>query len=320
MKVLLGPNPMGLEKCLPNLKKEYPQVEFVYCAEQEAIADAITDADIYIGWLNSAVLLAAKNLKWIQSPSSGIDAYLKIPELIESDILLTSARGTHSVCLAESVLAMIFAFTRGIRNAMLRQQQHVWAMPEIRSKLVELTGSTMGIIGFGTVGRALAERAQVFDLRIIVVDLYPADKPDYVSELWGFDRLGELLCESDYVVVTVPRTPQTLGMIGAEQIALMKPSAMLVGISRGGIIDQVALAQALREKRLAAAALDVFEPEPLPADSELWDLENLLITPHAAGGTQFENQYILDIFRENLERFMRGDLPLRNQIDKQRGF
>ena len=320
MKVLLGPNPMGLEKCLPNLKKEYPQVEFVYCAEQEAIADAITDADIYIGWLNSAVLLAAKNLKWIQSPSSGIDSYLNIPELVESDILLTSARGTHSVCLAESVLAMIFAFTRGIRDAMLRQQQHVWATPEIRGKLVELTGSTMGIIGFGTVGRALAKRAQVFDMRIIVVDLYPADKPDYVSELWGFDHLGDLLCESDYVVVTVPRTPQTLGMIGAEQLTLMKPSAMLVGISRGGIIDQVALAQALREKRLAAAALDVFEPEPLPADSELWDLENLLITPHAAGGTQFENQYILDIFRENLERFMRGDLPLRNQIDKQRGF
>jgi phosphoglycerate dehydrogenase-like enzyme len=109
-------------------------------------------------------------------------------------------------------------------------------------------------------------------------------------------------------------------MIGAEQLALMKPSAILVGISRGGIIDQRALAQALREKRLAAAALDVFETEPLPADSELWDMENLLITPHVAGGTQFETQYILDIFRENLERFMRGDLPLRNQIDKQRGF
>jgi phosphoglycerate dehydrogenase-like enzyme len=138
--------------------------------------------------------------------------------------------------------------------------------------------------------------------------------------LWGFGRLGDLLRESDYVVVTVPRTPQTLGMIGAEQLALMKPSAILVGISRGGIIDQRALAQALREKRLAAAALDVFETEPLPADSELWDMENLLITPHVAGGTQFETQYILDIFRENLERFMRGDLPLRNQIDKQRGF
>jgi phosphoglycerate dehydrogenase-like enzyme len=320
MKVLLGPNPMGLEKCLHNLKKEYPQVEFVYCAEQKDLADAITDADIYIGWLNSGHLLTAKKLKWIQAPSSGVDYYLNIPELMKSDVLLTNARGTHSVCLAESALAMIFAFTRGIRDATLRQQQRVWDIQEIRSKLVELTGSTMGIIGFGTVGRALAKRAQVFDMRIIAVDLYPADKPDYVNELWGFDRLGDLLRESDYVVVTVPRTPQTLGMIGAEQLALMKPSAMLVGISRGGIIDEKALAQALREKRLAAAALDVFETEPLPADSELWDIENLLITPHVAGGTQFETQYILDIFRENLERFMRGELPLRNQIDKQKGF
>jgi phosphoglycerate dehydrogenase-like enzyme len=320
MKVLLGPNPMGLEKSLPRLKQEYPQVEFVYGAKPEALADAITDADVYIGWLDSALLLAAKNLQWIQAPSSGVDYYLKIPELMKSDIILTSARGTHSVCLAESALAMIFAFTRGVREAVLRQQEHLWSMREIRGKLLELTGSVMGIIGFGTVGRALAKRAQVFDLRLIAIDLYPADKPDYVSELWGFDRLNDLLGQSDYVVVTVPRTPETLGMIGAEQLALMKPNAMLVGISRGGVIDQVALAEALRGKRLAAAALDVFEPEPLPADNELWEIENLLIMPHVAGGTQFEAQYILDIFRENLERFMRRDLPLRNQIDKQRGF
>jgi D-2-hydroxyacid dehydrogenase (NADP+) len=186
--------------------------------------------------------------------------------------------------------------------------------------MVELTDSTMGIVGFGTVGRALAKRAQAFDIRVIAVDLYPIDKTDDVDALWGLDRLGDLLCESDYVVVTVPYTPQTQGMIGAEQLALMKPSAVLIGISRGGIIDQEALAQALRENRLAAAALDVFKPEPLPADSELWDLDNLLITPHVAGGTQLEAQHILDIWCENLNRFLSGGFPLRNQIDKQRGF
>jgi len=320
MKVLLGPTPMGLEVGLPNLKKEYPQVEFVYCAEQEALADAIADADIYVGWLNKDTFLSAKNLKWIQAPSTGVDYYVNISELAESNVILTNVRGTHSACLAESVLAMILAFTRGIRDCMLKQQQRTWAMNEIRSKLVELTSSTMGIIGFGAMGRSIAKRAQAFDMRIIALDLYPTDKPDYVSELWGFDRLDDLLSESDYVVVTVPRTPQTRGMLSAEKLALLKPSAMLVGISRGGIIDQKALASALREKRLAAAALDVFEPEPLPEDSELWDLENLLITPHVAGGTQFETQYILDIFRESLDRFLRGDLPLRNQIDKQQGF
>jgi phosphoglycerate dehydrogenase-like enzyme len=217
-------------------------------------------------------------------------------------------------------MGMIFAFTRGIRDSILRQREHEWAIRAIRPKMVELTGSTMGIVGFGTVGRALARRAQAFDMRIIAVDLYRGEKPDHVDGLWSLDRLDELLRESDYVVVTVPYTPQTVGMIGAEQLALMKPSAMIIGISRGGIIDQEALAAALHGNRLAAAALDVFKPEPLPADSELWDLENLIVTPHVAGGTQLESQHVLDILGENLGRFARGELPLRNQIDKARGF
>lgn len=324
MKVLIGPNPMGLEEAIPDLKDKYPDIEFVHCANREHTARLIADTDVYMGWLNRDAFLTAKNLKWVQSPSSGVDHYLAIPDLAESDVLLTSARGTHSACLAESALAMILAFTRGIRDAVSWQQQHTWqrawASREARSTLVELTGSTMGIIGFGTVGRALAKRAQAFDVRVIAMDLYPVDKPDYVGELWGLDRLDDLLRRSDYVVVTVPRTPQTRDMIGARQLALMKLSAMLVVVSRGGIVNQTALVQALRGKRLAAAARDVFEPEPLPPDSELWDLENLLITPHMAGCTQFEGRHVLDIFYENLDRFLRGASPLRNQVDKQRGF
>jgi len=320
MKVLVGANSMGLDSYLPDLSRDYPQIEFVYCSDRNTLSEAIADADIYLGWLGRDNFLAAKKLKWIQSASTGVDYYLTIPELVEGDVLLTNARGTHGACLAESALAMIFAFTRGIRDSVLHQQKHYWAIREIRSKMVELTGSTLGIIGFGTVGRCLAKRAQAFDMRIVAVDLYPTDKPEYISELRGMDRLGDLLRESDYVVVAVPRTPQTLGMIGADQLALMKPSAMLIGISRGGIIDQEALAKALREKRIAAAALDVFHLEPLPPDSELWELENLLITPHIAGGTQLEAEHVISIFHENLKRFLSDDLPLRNQIDKRRGF
>ncbi len=320
MKVLIGPNMMCLESALPDLRQEQPEVEFVHCADKTALPGAIADADVYMGWLDRELFLAARNLKWIQSPSSGVNNYLTIPELVESDVILTSASGTHAACLAESVLGMILAFTRGVRACVICQPERTWGNRELRSKLVELTGSTMGIIGFGSVGRAIAKRAQVFDMRIIAVDLHPDNKPDYVSELWKLDRLSDLLKESDYVVVTTPYTPQTHGMIGAEQIAMMRPGAMLVGISRGRIIDQKAMAQALREGHLAAAALDVFDPEPLPADSELWDLENLLIMPHIAGGTQFECQHIIDIFRENLGRLLRDELPLRNQADKQQGF
>jgi phosphoglycerate dehydrogenase-like enzyme len=218
-------------------------------------------------------------------------------------------------------MAMILAQTRGIVDCMRLRPEHKWSGRGIRSKLQELTGSTMGIIGFGSVGRALAERAEPFGVRILALDAFPADKPECVADLCGLEGLDDLLRESDYVVVTVPYTPLTDNMIGAEQFALMKPSAMLVLISRGGIVDQVALAQALREGQIARAAIDVAMPEPLPPDHELWDLDNLLITFHVAGGTQYEDKYLVDIFRENLKRFMSGDLPLRNQVDKQgKGF
>jgi len=184
----------------------------------------------------------------------------------------------------------------------------------------ELTGSTMGIVGLGNVGRAIAHRAAAFEMRVVAVDVTPGPPPAGVERVAGLDGLGALLAESDYVVVTVPWTRETSGMIGAAEIARMKPGAMLVGISRGGIIDEGALVAALRAGRLAAAALDVTSTEPLPNDSPLWDVPNLLITPHVAGGTQFEASHILEIFAENLGRFIRGESPLRNQVDKARGF
>jgi D-2-hydroxyacid dehydrogenase (NADP+) len=320
MKVLVGSNPMGLEKAIPELQKQYPDITFEHVPQREDTLTMIADADVYMGWMNRDICLAAKQLKWVQSPSSGIDYYLAIPEFKESDVLLTSASGTHGACLAESALGMILAFTRGIRDSILAQPKHEWAIRAIRPRMVELTGNTLGIIGLGRVGRALAERARVFGLRILAVDMFPGSKPEYVEALWDLDGLDDLLRESDYVVVTVPRTPETMDMIGAKQMEMMKPTAILVGISRGGIINQEAMAEALREGKIGAAAVDVAYPEPLPVDSELWDLENLLITPHVAGGTQHEGQYVLEIFQENLAKFLNGESPLRNQVDKERGF
>ncbi len=320
MKVLIGPSMMGLETAIPDLKAKYPDIEFAYCDKRDTMLAMIADADVYMGWLDRAQFLAAKQLKWLQSPSSGVNNYLAIPELAASDVILTSASGTHSACLADSIFGMILASTREIKTFVLRQQEHKWAAQESRPKMIELTGSTMGIIGLGTVGLATAQRAVAFGMRVVAVDVQPLLKPDTVEALWGLDRLHELLNVSDYVVVTVPYTPQTDGMIGAAEIAQMKPGALLVGISRGRIIDEAALIAALKSGHLSAAALDVFAQEPLPPESELWDMPNVLITPHAAGGTQFEAQYVLDIFYENLDRFLRGDFPLRNQVDKQRGF
>ncbi|HXF62246.1 MAG TPA: D-2-hydroxyacid dehydrogenase [Caldilineaceae bacterium] len=320
MKVLIGTNGMGLEKGIPELQQRFPDLTFVHCPARELTAGMIADADIYIGWLNREIYLAAKQLRWIQSPSSGVNYFLDIPELVASDCLLTSASGTHGAAVADSAMAMILAFTRGIRQSVRHQQERVWRPGEIRPTLVELTGATMGIIGCGAIGRALAKRAKAFDMCVNAVDLFPNNKPAYVDELWGLDRLDDLLRTSDYVVVMVPYTAQTANMIGAREIGLMRPDAMLVVMSRGGIVDQDALVQALQEKRIAAAALDVFKPEPLPADHPLWGLDNVLITAHIAGGTQHEGKYVLEIFTENLDRFLHNRLPLRNQVDKLAGF
>lgn len=324
MKILIGPNPMGLEALVPALREQYPDTEVAYCPEREDLPDLIADAEIYLGWLDREMFLAADNLVWIQSPSSGVNHFLDIPELAEGDVLLTSAVGTHGEQLADSVLGMILAHTRGIRAAVGWQQDHEWTKvrryPEMRGRMVELTGSTMGIVGFGTSGRATARRAAGFGMDIIAVDLYTDDKPDHVRALWSPERLPDLLAQADYVVITVPYTAATDGMIGPDEIGQMKPTAMLVCVSRGRIIDEDAMLAALRDGRLAAAALDVCAEEPLPADSELWEVDNLLITPHIAGISQFEGERVTAIFRENLARFMRGERPLRNEVDKRRGF
>jgi len=321
MKILIGPNPHNLERCLPDMQGTYPEIEFAHCANWEDLQHDIADADIFLGWLRRRQeFLGARALKWIQSPSTGVDSFLRIPELVEGDVLLTSARGTHGPCLGEHALAMILALTRGIRESVLRQKEHQWAMRDLRPRIVELTGSTLGIIGFGNSGRAIAKRARAFDMRIVAVDLFPGQKPDYVAWLKGSDHLEDLLRESDYVVVTVPYTHRNQGALGTDQLALMKPGARLIVISRGGVVDEAALAEALREGRLSGAALDVTQTEPLPPESELWDVDNLLISPHLGGGTQFEGERILDIFADNLGRFLRGEFPLRNQVDKERGF
>lgn len=321
MKILIGQNPMGLEKGIPALQAQFPEHTFELCPDRgPQLLKDIADADIYVGWLNREVYLAGKKLQWIQSPSSGVNMFLDIPELRDGSVLLTSASGTHAGAVADSTMAMILAVTRGVAQAARDQVTKSWNPGPIRAKVVELTGLTMGIIGLGAIGRATAKRAKAFDMRVIAVDLNPNQHSPYVDEIWGLDQLDRLMGESDFVVVLVPFTAQTENMIGADQIAKMKPNALLVGMSRGGIIDQDALIEALKAGKIGGAALDVCKPEPLPADNPLWDAPNLLLAAHIAGGTQYEGKYILEIFTENLSRFLSDQRPLRNQVDKQAGF
>ncbi len=320
MHILIGPNTFDMQQVIPEIRAHHPDVSFTVCSDRDCVDREIAQADAMCGWLTREAFLSAKKLRWVQSLSTGVDTFLRIPELKESSVILTNARGVHAVCLAEQTFAMIFSFSRGMKAFLEHQQRHEWAGRKLRDSLVELTGSTLGIVGYGTVGHAIAERARAFGMRILAVDVYPSDKPDQGLQVFGIGDLSRALGESDYVVVTLPLTAETRGMIGAEQLALLKPTAILVGISRGGIIDEAALIEALTSGRLAAAALDVFETEPLPKDSPLWDVPNLIVLPHAAGGSQYEAPAIRGIFKENIERFVRGDFPLRNEVSKQRGY
>jgi phosphoglycerate dehydrogenase-like enzyme len=320
MKILIGPNQMQIEKALPEMQQKYPDVDFDVCTDREDVINHIGDADGYIGFLNTETFQAAKQLKWIQSPASGVNYFLDVDGLKESDVVLCSAAGTHGGSVAESAIAMMLAFTRGIRASVQDQPEHKWGMREIRSHNIELSGTTAGLVGFGQIGRALAQRLAGFEMRIIAVDLFPKDKPDYVDELWGMDRLDDLLAQSDFVFTLVPYTADTVDMIGEEELSKMKPTAMLVGMSRGGIINEDALINALKDGTIAYAACDVFAIEPLPEDSELWDLPNMLVAAHIAGGTQREYDRIMPIVWENLDNFVNGRTPTRNQVDKTRGF
>jgi phosphoglycerate dehydrogenase-like enzyme len=245
MKILIGPNQMQIQQALPEMQQRYPNVEFDVCTDRDKVIEHIGDADGYIGFLTTELFEAAPQLKWIQSPASGVNHFLDVEGLPESDVVLCSAAGTHGGSVAESAIAMILAFTRGIRASVQHQPQHKWAGSEIRATNIELAGCTAGIVGFGQIGRGLAQRLAGFEMRIIAVDLMPKDKPDYVDELWDLDRLDDLLAESDFVITLVPYTGDTIDMIGEAELAKMKPSAMLVGMSRGGIINEDALIKAL---------------------------------------------------------------------------
>ncbi len=318
MKVLFGKSPMDPTICIPQLEKNFLDVTFTHCTETQDISKAIEDVEVYIGSMNREIFLRAKRLRWIQSPSCGIDHYLKIPEFMASDVILTTASSIQSVSVAESTIGMILAYTRGLAEGHIKMKKRIWDSL-ISRRLVVLKEAILGIVGFGAIGQALFQIARGFQMRVIAVNM-TGKSTGMIDELWNLSRLDDLLRESDYVVITAPYTKDTINMIGEREIDLMKKSAMLLVMSRGGIVDERALIKALREGKLAAAAMDVFCIEPLQAESELRELDNLILTPHIAGSSQSEGGILLEIIIDNLGKFLREESPLRNQVNKEKQY
>lgn len=281
-------------------------------------ADAMEDVEVLLGGITPQMFARAKKLTWVHSITSGADSYL-FPEMVKSEVLLTGDKGLVGTHLADHTFALLLSLTRRLAAA-VKDAPNSWKnRVAYRAEEFELEGCTMGVVGFGGTGRQIARRAKAFGMRVIAVDCDAVPASDEVSEVWGSDRLDELLRTADVVTSGLPLTKQTRNLFDARAFALMKPSALFVNVTRGEIFDAEALMAAIRSGKLAGAGLDVAPMEPLPADHPLWTTPNVIMTPHTAGASQFRISRNLDRFCRNIGHYTAGR-PLEGQIDKVRGF
>ena len=264
----------------------------------------------------AALLRRAPALRWVHSRSAGLDRVL-VPELVASGAVLTNGRGVFSPALAEFALAALLFFAKDLRRLVESQRAQVWDPFEMRP----LAGRTLGIVGYGDIGCAVAGRARALGMRILALRRRPelSRADPLVDEVLGEERLLELMARADDVVVATPLTQRTRALVGREAIAAMKPTAVLVNVGRGPVVDEPALVEALAAGRIRGAALDVFETEPLAPGHRLWTLPNVLVSPHCADHVPGWVEAAMRAFLGNLERFRRGE-PLANLVDKARGY
>ena len=304
------------------LRKEFTEFEVVRIAN-DAVVEKLPDTEIVFTFsLSPEQLGIARNLRWIHSPAAAVHQFL-FSEFVNSDVILTNAREVHGAVVAEQVIAMIFAMAKRIPQATRFQQQRIWGQEniwELDGGPREIAGATLGLVGLGSIGRNIARHASGLGMRVIAVRQHvDGPKPESVHEVLPTSRINEMLSAADYIVLAAPVTPATQHMIGREQLAKMKSDAFLINVGRGSLIDEPALIETLRKRKIGGAALDVFDQEPLPAESPFWDLDNLLIMPHTAGMTAklWERHYTL--FSENLRRYLSGQ-PLLGLVDKKAGY
>lgn len=304
---------------------KYPSELEAQTARQE-LADAMAQAEVLFGfWGNMLVEMypdprvlreKAPDLRWIQLTSAGVDRAAR-SGLVGSEFMITNASGVHATPIGEYVLCIMLMFCKGAATFVRAQERREWT----RFMSRELYGKTVGIIGYGHIGEGVAKLAKAFGCRIIATrrSVTEASSTDIIDELWPASDLTRVLAESDFVVLAMPLTDETRHMIDDAALRSMKRTGVLINIARGAVVDTDALIRALKEGTIAGAGLDVFEQEPLPSESELWSMENVIMSPHISGGTEIYNQRAVAIFCENLRRYLANE-PLMNLVDAERGY
>jgi phosphoglycerate dehydrogenase-like enzyme len=311
------------EAQVEELRREFAGHTFLRADSDEEVLERIGGADVvYCSWINAAQLAAARRMRWIHSNAAGIGPML-FPEMIASPIPVTNSSGVSSVTIAEHVISVSLALLRDLPLAWRRQAQRRWSQQEFDSgaRMRTLRGARVLIVGLGSIGGETARLASGFGAHVVGIrrQARQARPGDGVAAVVGPEQLHAELPLADLVVLAAPHTPETTRLIGAPELALMKDDAVLVNISRGTLIDEAALVRTLETCRLRGAALDVFEQEPLAADSPLWRRDDVIVTPHVSG---FHADYwptARRLFAANLRRFINGE-PLANMVDKQAGY
>jgi phosphoglycerate dehydrogenase-like enzyme len=320
------------------LRRDFPDVEVTRATSDEELKAAIGAAEILFSWEPGEEAMAkADRLRWLHAPAAGIGAYLR-PSFLKRNAVITNSRGVHAIPIAEHVVGMLAALARRFRAAIVEQtttgmrRENWWVGSEVPD---ELNGKTLGLFGYGAIGREVARRAAGLGMRVLALRRHPDRAPEWDPELLhviglpreepnieavlGPGEFGRLLEESDAIVVSAALTPETKGIFNADAFARMRPGSWFVNIARGRIVREEDLIAALRNGRLGGAALDVFETEPLPPESGLYTLGNVILTPHVSGLSRGFWPRAMALFRANLVRDAKG-VPLLNRVDPERGY
>ena len=298
------------------LKELIPDIKVHICLSLGEANELIEDADAAFGDVVPELFARAKKLRWVACPAAGPPAGYYHQALIDSDVVVTNFRGIFGDHISAHIMAFVLAFARGFHQYIPQQHQRTW-QPGYQP--VNLPEATAVIVGVGGIGTDTARLCSAFGMTVIGVDARRTDTPSGVAELHGQEALPAVLARGDFVIVTVPETPDTQGMFGAEQFRLMKPSAFFINIGRGATVLLDDLAAALESGEIAGAGLDVFQTEPLPADHALWRTPGMLITPHVAATGPYLDERRTEVFLDNCVRFNEGR-PLNNVVDKARWF
>jgi phosphoglycerate dehydrogenase-like enzyme len=298
------------------LERRFPQCEFRFYKRGEETLDDMLWADAVTGHPSRAMLREAANIKWLHIQSAGVDAYTDKSIYGNPDIVVTRTADVFSVAIAEHAIGMMLALNRLFPKYIRLQADHKW---DRGGEKYEVAGSTVLMIGTGSLASEIVKRLKSFDCRIAGVRRDTGKKAEGYDAVYPAEKLRDALRDADYIISTLPITPDTVKYLGAEEFAVMKPRAIVINVGRGGTIDTGALIEALSSGRIAGAGLDVTDPEPLNEDSPLWDMKNVIITPHSSGFSQNTDKRRFECFAGLLEKFIAGE-PLDYTVDFDHGY